>query len=161
MNSISLLTGNAGYFEDFEVGQRVRHPRSATIGEVEGAVLAKLVMNTAQAHWNEHFLRGSALGSGRVVFGLITASVTIGLTSEDTAENALAELGLDNLRFRAPVRHGDSITAYTEVLSTEPAQRDDAGIVTFHHWGVNQDQVVVFEGDRSVLVKRRSHWSQR
>jgi itaconyl-CoA hydratase len=161
MNPLSPLTGNAGYFEDFEVGQRVRHPRSATIGEVEGAVLAKLVMNTAQAHWNEHFLRGSPLGSGRVVFGLITASVTVGLTSEDTADNALAELGLDNLRFRAPVHHGDSITAYTEVLSTGPAERDDAGVVTFHHWGVNQDQVVVFEGDRSVLIKRRSHWSQR
>ncbi len=161
MTRASQLTGSSTYFEDFQVGQRVRHPRSATLGEVEGAMLAKLVMNTAQAHWNEHFLKGSPLGSGRVVFGLITASVTIGLTSEDTAENALAELGLDNLRFRAPVHHGDSITAYSEVVSTEPAERDDAGIVTFHHWGVNQDQVVVFEGDRSIMVKRRSHWAGR
>ncbi len=161
MSETARLTGDAAYFEDFEVGSRVRHVRAATIGELEGAMLAKLVMNTAQAHWNEHYLSGSPLGSGRVVFGLLTASVTIGLASQDTAENALTELGLDNLRFRAPVHHGDSISAYSEVLSVGPADRDDAGVVTFRHWGVNQDGVVVFEGERSVLIKRRSHWGTR
>ncbi len=161
MSEPARLTGDATYFEDFEVGSRVRHARAATIGEVEGAILAKLVMNTAQAHWNEHYLSGSPLGSGRVVFGLLTASVTIGLASQDTAENALGELGLDNLRFRAPVHHGDSISAYSEVLAVGPADRDDAGVVTFRHWGVNQDAIVVFEGERSVLIKRRSHWGIR
>jgi acyl dehydratase len=161
MTATTQLTGEGTYFEDFAVGRRIRHARSATIGEVEGAVLAKLVMNTAQAHWNEHYLSGSTLGSGRVVFGLLTASVTIGLTTEDTAENALAELSLDQLRFRAPVHHGDSISAYSEVIAAGPSERDDAGVVTFRHWGLNQDQVVVFEGERSVMVKRRSHWGKR
>jgi len=31
----------------------------------------------------------------------------------------------------------------------------------FRHWGVNQDDKVVFEGDRRVLVKKRSHWGSR
>jgi itaconyl-CoA hydratase len=151
-----------GFFEDFFVGRRLRHARGATIGEVEGALLAKVVMNTAQAHWNEHYLSGSPLGTGRVVFGLLTASVTIGLTSEDTASHALAEVGLDKIRFRLPVHHGDSITAFSEVLATGPAPgRDDAGLVTFHHWGVNQDGAVVFEGERTVLLERRSHWADR
>lgn len=162
------MTGKVGpsdeqsYFEDFFVGRRMRHARGATIGEVEGALLAKMVMNTAQAHWNEHYLSGSPLGSGRVVFGLLTASVTIGLTSEDTASQALAEVSMDKLRFRAPVHHGDSISAFSEVLAAEPADgRDDAGLVTFRHFGVNQEGVVVFEGERTVMVKRRSHWADR
>lgn len=153
------LTGDGNHFEDFEVGQRMRHFRSATIDEVENNFISKQVMNTAQAHWNEEAMRGSPLGDGRLVFGLVTGSMTVGLTSQDTAENALAELGLDRVRFRKPVHHGDTITAYTEVLAVDDApDRDDAGIVRFKHWGRNQHGDVVCELERIVLVKRRSHW---
>ena len=150
------------WFEDLTPGRRMRHARSATVGEVEGSFLSKAVMNTAQAHWNEHYLQGSPLGSGRVVFGLITASLVFGLASQDTAEQALAEVGCDKLRFRAPVHHGDTLTSFTEVVSARDApDREDAGLVTFRHWGVTHDDRVVFEGERTVLVKRRSHWGDR
>ena len=159
---ISRLTGDGNWFEDLRPGIRIRHARGATIGEVENGWLSKLVMNTAQAHWNEHYLRGGPMGDGRVVFGLITASVVIGLASQDTAENAVAELGLDGLRFIAPVHHGDTLYAYTEVLSAEEVpDRADAGVVRFRHWGVTHDERLVFEGERTVLVKRRSHWAGR
>ena len=156
---MSGLTGDGNWFEDFHVGQKMRHARGATVEEVENNFLSKQVMNTAQAHWNEHYLRDSPLGSGRVVFGLITGSMVVGLTSQDTAENALAEVGLDKLRFLAPVHLGDTLYAYTEVLAVaDSPDRDDAGLVTFQHWGVTHDDRVVFEGQRTVLVKRRSHW---
>jgi acyl dehydratase len=158
---LSALTGDGNWFEDFAPGQKLRHARGATIDEVENNLVSKQVMNTAQAHWNEHYLQGSPLGDGRVVFGLVTASVTIGLASQDTSEQALAEVGLDKLRFRAPVHHGDTVYAFTEVLSTEPSDREDAGLVRFKHWGVTHDHRVVFEGERTVLVKRRSHWGDR
>ena len=154
--NMDTLTDDGNYFEDFEVGQRMRHARSATIDQVENNFISKLVMNTAQGHWNAEIMRGSPLGDGQLVFGLITGSMTVGLASQDTAENALAEVGLDKVRFRKPVHHGDTITAYTEVLSTEPADdRDDAGIVRFKHWGRNQDGDVVCELERIVLLKRR------
>jgi acyl dehydratase len=159
---IELLTGDGNWFEDFAVGQRMRHARAATIDEVENNYISKQVMNTAQVHWNEEILRGSPLGDGRLVFGLITGSMTIGLASQDTAENAIAELGLDRIRFRKPVHHGDTITAYTEVLAVEDADdHDDAGVVRFQHWGLNQHGDLVCELERSVLVKRRSDWKDR
>lgn len=159
---VSTLTGEGTWFEDFPVGRRIRHARSSTVGEIENQLVSKQVMNTAQAHWNEHLLSGSFLGSGRVVFGLVTGSLVIGLASQDTAENALAELGVDKLRFLAPVHHGDTLSAYTEVLAAEPApDRDDAGVVRFKHWGVTHDDRVVFTGERTVLVKRASHWADR
>jgi itaconyl-CoA hydratase len=160
---LARLTGDGNWFQDFAVGQRMRHARGATVGEVENQTLTKLVMNTAQAHWNEDAMRGSAFGrDGRVVFGLVTASMVIGMASQDTAENALAEVGLDKLRFRAPVFHGDTLYARTEVVGTADASgRDDAGVVTFRHWGTNQDGTLVFEGERRVLVKRRSAWAGR
>ena len=162
MGTISQLTGDHNWFEDFAVGQRMRHFRSATVDEVENNYISKQVMNTAQAHWNEEVMRGSPLGDGRLVFGLITGSLTVGLTSQDTAENALAELGLDKVRFTRPVHHGDTITAYTEVLSVDDApDHADAGIVRFKHWGRNQRGETVCELERVVLIKRRSHWGDR
>lgn len=157
--TVTGLTSEGGYFEDFAVGQRIRHYRGATIGEVENSCLSKLVMNTAQAHWNEHAMAGSPLGEGRLVFGLITASVVVGLASQDTAENALAELGLDKVRFSKPVHHGDTVYAYTEVLAVDDAGKADTGVVRFKHWGVNQRGDVVCELERRVELKRRSYGS--
>jgi itaconyl-CoA hydratase len=150
------LLADHGYFEDFHPGRRIRHARAATIGEVEGAFLSKLVVNTAQAHWNEHFLRHEKLGSGRLVFGLLTASTVFGLAGADCTEHAIAELGCTGLKFRAPVHHGDTIEAFTEVLATYTRAEDtNAGVVEFQHWGRRHDGVVVFEGRRTVLLHCR------
>ena len=96
----------------------------------------------------------------QVRVGLVTASMVFGLASQDVAEQALAELGCTALRFRAPVHHGDTLFAFTEVLDRSPADRPDAGIVRFKHWGVTHDERLVFEGERLVLLKRRSHWAE-
>ena len=158
--SVASLTSKGNYFEDFEVGQKMRHARGTTIDEVESQLLTKLVMNSADGHYNEHKMQKSDFGR-RLVFGLVTGSTVIGLATRDTAENALAELGLDGLRFRSPVFLGDTLTAFTEVLEVRDADRDDAGVVRFKHWGLNQERTVVFEGEREVLIKRRSHWGER
>jgi len=159
---LSRLTGDGNWFEDFASGQRWRSARGSTVGEVENQMLTKLVMNTAQEHWNEHSMEGSPWGHSRLVFGMITGSVTIGLASQDVAENALAEVLLTGMKFRAPVFHGDTIYAYSEVIDTAPSNdRPDAGLVHLRHWGAKSDSTIVFECERTVLVKRRSHWLSR
>ncbi|MGH7859093.1 MAG: MaoC family dehydratase [Candidatus Binatia bacterium] len=157
---IAELVGNDNYFEDFTAGDTFRHARGKTVTEMDGVLLCHLVMNTAQGHFNEHLMSQTPFG-GTIVFGGIIASVVVGLAYEDTGEQALAELGLDEVRFRSPVRHGDTLYATTEVVSTEDADRDDAGVVTFRHRGTNHNDEIVFEGIRRVLLKRRSHWGDR
>src|SRR4029450_12706373 len=131
------LTGRTSYFEDFTVGDRIRHARGTTVGGLENQLLTKLVMNTAQAHFNEHAMKDTPFGQ-RLVFGLVTGSIVMGLATQDIAENAVAELRLDKLRFTAPVFHGDTLYAYSEVLSKTEVERDDAGGGTFKPWGVNR-----------------------
>ena len=160
MTRISELTGTDNYFEDFDVGDSFRHARGKTVTEMDGVLLCHLVMNTAQGHFNEHLMGQTPFG-GTIVFGGIITAVVIGLTYEDTGEQALAELSLDGVRFRSPVRHGDTLYASTEVIDKKDGDRDDAGEVTFRHRGVNQNEEVVFEGTRRVLLKRRSHWADR
>ena len=155
------LTGSNNYFEDFEPGQVIKHARGKTMCEQDNVGITLQVLNTAEAHFNEDVMSRSPVGMGgwnrRVQYGGVTISMVIGIAMQDTGENAIAELELDKIRLRAPVFHGDTLYAYSQVLGIEDSDRDDAGIVHFKHWGVNQDEQTVFEGERKVLVKRRSH----
>ena len=157
---LSDLTGKTNYFEDFKVGDVIRHARGKTVEGLENVLITNLVMNTAQGHFNEHAMKNSPYG-GRLSFGGVNFSLVMGLAMQDTGENALAELGMDNIRLMNPVVHGDTLYAYSEVLSVEDSDQADAGIVNFRHYGVNQDDKQVFQGDRRMLIKRRSHWAGR
>jgi itaconyl-CoA hydratase len=151
----SELTSNDNYFEDFTVGDVMRHGRGKTIEPLENVLITNLVMNSASSHYDEVVMKDSIFGK-RLQFGGVTASLIIGMASQDTSENAIVELGLDKVRFKSPVFHGDTLYAYSEVLAKEDAGRPDAGIVVFQHWGVNQEDKFVFEGQRRILLKRRS-----
>jgi acyl dehydratase len=87
--------------------------------------------------------------------------MVLGLACQDCCENALAELGLDNIRLMRPVTHGDTLYAYSEVLEKTDAAQDDAGIVVFRHYGYNQREEQVAQVDRRALLKRKSHWADR
>src|SRR6266850_2598246 len=130
------------------------------VERLEQVWITNVTMNTAEGHFNEHLMKSSPWGQ-RLGFGGVTISMCIGLAAEDTAENALMELGLDKIRLKAPVHHGDTLYCYSEVLEKQDAQQPDAGIVRFRHYGVNQDDKHVFEGERIVLIKRRSHWGDK
>ncbi len=127
----------------FSVGERMRHARGKTMTDVEVSTLCHLVMNTASGHFDEHVMAESPFGA-RIAFGGITLAVVVGLAMQDTAEDAVAEVGLERVRFRTPVKVGDTIYAYTEVLAV------DGDVVTFRHWGVNHRDEVVCEVDRIV-----------
>lgn len=158
--ALTHLTGSSNYFEDFEVGLTIRHARGKTITSLENVLITNMVMNTAQSHFNEHFMENSAFG-GILVYGGVSFSLVLGLACQDCCENAIAEIGLDNIKLSKPVSHGDTLYAYSEVLAAEPADRDDAGIVTFRHYGFNQKKEQVVQVDRKALLKRRSYWGRQ
>ncbi len=156
---VKTLTGTHNYFEDFNVGDVFEHARGKTVTEFDNVILTNLVLNTAQIHFNEH-LTATLPYKSRLVFGGVTAALVIGLAMQDTGENALAELGLDEVRFRAPVFHGDTLYAFSEVLDKNEAPANvpsnfEAGEVRFRHWGINQNNEIVFEAVRRVLIKKR------
>ncbi|MFO1465515.1 MAG: MaoC family dehydratase [Steroidobacteraceae bacterium] len=157
---VSRLCGNDNYFEDFTVGDLMKHARGKTLEPLEQVLITNMVMNTASAHFDEVRMQDTDFKQ-RLGFGGVTIALIVGLASQDTAENAIAELGMDKIRLKGPVFHGDTLSAYTEVLETRAADREDAGIVRFRHYGAKQDGSIVFEGERTVLIKRRSHWIER
>jgi len=149
------MTGNDNYFEDFRTGAVFRHARGKTVTVLENVFITNMVMNTAQAHFNEHMMRGTEHG-GVVSFGGVQLSLVLGLSSQDCCENAIAELGLDRVRFASTVAHGTTIYAVTEVLETRDSDRPDAGIVVFRHYGLDGDGRLILEAERRALIKRRA-----
>ncbi len=155
---LSSLTRSDNYFEDFAVGEVIIHPRGRTLGETEHMALTNIVLNTAQLHFNQAMcdLDPKTYFDGRrVVFGGLVLAFVCGLASEETTENALAELSFDEGRHKAPVFAGDTLFAESTVLAKRDADRPDAGIVKLRLLGKNQRGEVVLEIDREVLVKRR------
>lgn len=152
------ITGDDNFFEDFTVGMRFRHARGKTITELENVLITNLVMNTADAHFNESRMESHPLGQS-IVFGGITASLVAGLASQDTADSLIEDRGIANLKLLAPVVHGDTIHAATEVTGVEPFDAH-SGLLTLHHWGYNQRNEIVAEFDRVIRVPRKPKTKQ-
>ncbi len=171
MGPLTRLTSGDNFFEDFEVGQTIRHARGKTVTNLENVNFTNMVMNTAQGHFNEDLaarmgsFNKSATSETRasnvISYGGVNFSIVLGLASQDTVENALAETGLDKISLKFPIFHGDTIYAYSRVLEKRDSDREDAGIVVFQHWGLNQDDKIIAELQRTALIKRRSHWEDK
>jgi itaconyl-CoA hydratase len=160
MGSLANLTGSDNYFENFVVGDAFRHARGKTITPLENVMITNMVMNTAQGHFNGHIMESTPF-KGLLSYGGVNFSIVLGLTTQDCCENALQELGLDNIKLTKPVTHGDTLYAYSEVLEISDADRPDAGIVKFRHYGFNQRDELVVQLDRIALIKRRDHYNDK
>lgn len=146
------LTGNNNYFEDFETGMVIRHTRGKTMCETDNVGITLQVLNTAQAHFNEDAMKDTF--GQRLQFGGVTIAMTIGLAMQDTGENAIRELGMDQIRLKASVFHGDTLYAFSEVQEKQDLDVK-SGEIVFKHWGVNQKDEIVFEGLRRVQIRKR------
>jgi acyl dehydratase len=148
------MTGK--YYEDLEVGQQIKHPTGRTVTEMDNVLFSALTMNTQALHLNEDFASETEFGK-RIVNGIFTFGLVVGLTVADLTDRTIvANLGYENVRHPAPVFHGDTIYAETEVLEKRESQsRPNAGIVRLRQVGRNQDGTVVVELERTVLFLKK------
>jgi len=153
--NLHKLTANDNYFEDFEVGKVYRHARGKTVTENEAVTICHLVMNSADGHFNDDKMKDTVVGES-LVYGGVTISITIGLAYQDTGEQVIEERGLTGIKLMHPIVHGNTLYAYTEVLAKEDIDTN-SGLVTFRHYGVDQDENVAFQGDRTALILKRPH----
>lgn len=143
------------YFEDFEVGAIYQHPLGRTISETDNAWFTLLTMNTNQLHFNAQYAEQSEFGRPLVV-STLTVAIAVGQSVTDLTQNAVANLGWDDIRMTHPVFAGDTLWSESIVLKTRAsAGRPHAGIVTVRTRSLNQhgDEVCSFE--RTFMVHRR------
>ena len=143
-------------FEDFKVGQIIRHPLGRTVTAADNAWTTLIAVNTNPIHFDAHYSAQTEFKKPLVNSPFILALVT-GLSVADISRYAI-NLGWDEVRLPAPVFEGDTIYAQTEVLSArESKSRPHQGIVEVKTTGFKQDGTVVMTFRRSVLVYKRAH----
>ena len=144
------------YLEDFVVGDTYRHPSGRTISETDNTWFTLLTCNAHQIHVNADYAARTEFGRPLVVSTLTLAIVT-GLSVADVSQNAVANLGWDNVRLTLPVFAGDTLYATSEVLEVRPSRtRPGQGIVRVRTRGYNQRNETVIEFERTVLVYERA-----
>ena len=141
------------YYEDYEVGDVYRHAIRRTVTETDNVWFSALTHNAQPLHIDEEFARTTIHGT-RIVNSMFTLALVVGLGVEDTTfGTTLGNLGLEEVVFPAPVRHGDTIHAETEVIAKrESRSRPGTGIVTYEHRGFNQRDELVCRCRRNALI---------
>ena len=89
---------------------------------------------------------------------LFTLGLLIGISVNDTTVGTtIANLGMNEVAFPAPLFEGDTIRAETEVIGVRPSKsRPDAGLVEFQHRAFKQDGALVAECRRTAFMRRRA-----
>ena len=147
-------------FEDFAVGDIYEHPLGRTLLAADNVWFSCLTMNTNPIHFDAEYASRTEFGKP-LMNSCLTLALVTGQSVTDLTQNAVANLGWDDVRLPHPVFEGDTIYASSEVLETRPSKsRPNVGIVRVKSTGYNQDRVVVLEFKRTFMVYRRGHVPQ-
>ena len=146
------MTGK--YYESFTEGETIVHETRRTVSEGDNQRFCDLTMNQQPLHLDAEFATGTQFGE-RVVNGLYTLSLAVGLTVPDTtAGTVVANLGYDDVEHPAPVFHGDTLRAETTVTNTRLTSDEERGVVTMQVDVYKQDDTLVCSFERTALVER-------
>ena len=149
-----LMSGK--YFDDLIPGTHYHHPLAHTITETENSLFCNLTRNTQPLHLDPEFAKKTQYGQ-RIVNGLFTLSLVVGLSVPDLTEGTLiANLGYDKIVHPNPVFLNDTLSAETEVLDKwDSTSKLDRGIVRLKQTGRKQDGSIVVELERTVMFLKR------
>lgn len=144
------------FLEDFVVGDIYEHAHGRTITETDNTWFSLLTNNPHDIHSNADYASRTEFGKPLVVSTLTLAIVT-GLSVPDISQNAVANLGWDDVKLTAPVFAGDTLYASSEVLEVRPSRsRPGQGLVRVRTTGRNQRSETVITYERTVLVYTRA-----
>ena len=149
------MGGRGRSWEDFKVGEvLVTGRRTVEAGDVSR--YAGLSGDFNPLHTDEEFAKTTPFGTR--VDGILTLAISNGqqnLTGwfEGTT---IALLGLDKVRFTAPVKFGDTVHTEMTVRETRATSKPDRGVVSVDVTVKNQRGGAVLTYETSVLLRRKA-----
>ena len=144
------------WFEDFEIGKVHVHPITRTVTEMDNMMFSCLTMNPQPLHIDRHFCANTEWGQP-LMNSLFTLGLMNGISVNDlTVGTTIANLGMSEVKFPAPLFQGDTVRVETEVKAKrESRSRPDAGIIDFEHRAYNQDGTLVAHCIRQAFMRKR------
>lgn len=141
------------YLEEFVVGERYAHRPGRTVTDADNVLFTTLTMNPQALHLDAAYSATQPFGRP-LVNSMWTLSTLVGLSVAQLTQGTLvAQLGLTDVSFPAPLFVGDTLAAETEIVSVRPsASRPGQGVVVMAHTGRSQNDEVVATATRTVLM---------
>jgi 2-methylfumaryl-CoA hydratase len=149
-----VKTNSGNFFEDFQLGQVLRHATPRTVTAGFNVLYSALYGTRFAVQSSDPF--AAAIGYQRApIDDLLVFHVVFGKTVPDISLNAVANLGYAGCRFLAPVYPGDTLSADSEIIGLKENSNRTTGIVYLRSTGFKQDGTRVLEYVRWVMVRKR------
>jgi len=145
---------NAGrFFEDYSVGQVIRHAVPRTVTEGERALYHALYPARHALYSSDLFAQNCGLEASPLD-DLAAFHVVFGKTVPDVSLNAVANLGYAEGVFKKPVELGDTLRSESEVIGVKQNSNGKTGVVWVRTRGLNQMDEEVMSYVRWVMVRK-------
>lgn len=146
------------YLEAFRVGEKTISP-GRTVAEADIVMFAGISGDWNELHTNAEYMKNGPFGQ-RIAHGMLTLSIASGLSLRGRRHQpleVLAFLGMDNVRFTAPVFIGDTIRVESEVLEVRSSKsRPETGIIKLENTVKNQKNETVATWETVLMVPTRT-----
>jgi 2-methylfumaryl-CoA hydratase len=151
---MSTKTNPGRFFEDFRIGEVIRHatPRTVTVGDI--SLYTALYGARFAVHSSDAFAQKIGLPKSPID-DLLVFHIVFGKTVPDISLNAVANLGYADGRFLKPVYAGDTLSTVSEVIGLKENSNRKTGTVYVRSTGSNQRGETVLAYVRWVMVRKR------
>ena len=146
---------NAGrFFEDYSVGQEIKHAVPRTVKMGERALYHMLYPARHALYSSDQFAQSCGLPFSPLD-DLIGFHVVFGKTVPDVSLNAVANLGYAEGVFKEQVWPGDTLRSVSDVIGVKQNSNGKSGVVWVRTRGLNQHDQEVMSYVRWVMVRKR------
>jgi 2-methylfumaryl-CoA hydratase len=146
-------TNSGRFFEDYALGDVIRHAVPRTVSGGERALYHALYPARHALYSSDEFARRSGLPRAPLD-DLAAFHIVFGKTVPDVSLNAVANLGYAEGRWLLPVYEGDTLRSESEVIGVKQNSNGKSGVVYVRTRGLNQRDETVMEYVRWVMVRK-------
>jgi 2-methylfumaryl-CoA hydratase len=143
------------FFEDFRLGQVLRHATPRTVTDADSSLYIALTGSRHAIHSAVTLARGLGY-SGRPLDDILVFNLAFGKTVPDISLNAVANLGYAELRFIEPVFTNDTIRCESVVIGLKENSSHRTGVVYVRSTCYNQHERAVLSWVRWVMVHKHN-----
>lgn len=149
-----MKTNPGRFFEDFRLGETIRHATPRTVTTADAALSMALYGSRFAVQSSDSFARRIGYPE-RPLDDWLVFHIVFGKTVPDISLNAVANLGYADGRFLKPVYAGTTLSAVSEVIGLKESSGGATGVVYVRSTGFDQDGEAVLSYCRWVLVNKR------
>ncbi len=148
-----MKTNPGRFFEDYRIGETIRHAVPRTVSGGERALYHALYPSRHALYSSDAFAQACGLPASPLD-DLAAFHVVFGKTVPDVSLNAVANLGYAEGRWLRPVWPGDTLRSESEVIGLKENSNGKSGVVYVRTRGLNQRDKTVMEYVRWVMVRK-------